>query len=395
MSVERRLKEAVRIQTEAAAVPSVDVAAIREQARRQARARSRIAVAAAAAAAAAVIVGTMAGVALTQRTDPPTDSPSGPARVNGDGVRAFLDPDAGVLHLGDRSIALARVPGLAETGLAVRGGVLYQTPDQEVRLIDPSGHETVLAPALGGPPKGFSPSVAYDAEADVAVALRLTTESLAARRPLIAAYAASTGKTLASTPMIPMGDATGVTLAGATAGIAAVNFQGEFWTGVLPWTWLIPHRGTEWGAGRVFDMRSRMVLGSGSRGGLEHPPPVLAQLDLPETGWHYVEGLEGERLDPTGQWRVNSTWQTWPEGGPVERSTSGEDAVALPELPQGSRISLSYDTDGSVMAAVANPTGSQAAVLMFDCDLDAQVCEPIGRITEPTQSPLFLDGTRP
>ena len=89
------------------------------------------------------------------------------------------------------------MPGLAESGLAIRGGVVYQTPDQEVRLIDASGRQTVLARALGPPPKGFSPSVTYDAETDVAVALRLTAESLASGRPLIAAYAASTGEPVA------------------------------------------------------------------------------------------------------------------------------------------------------------------------------------------------------
>ena len=92
---------------------------------------------------------------------------------------------------------------------------------------------------------------------------------------------------------------------------------------------------------------------------------------------------------------MDGTWQTWPAGGPAERSTSGEAAAALPKLPRGSRISLSYDTDGSVMAAVANVTGSEAAVFIFDCDLNAQVCEPIGRIDGPTRDPLFLDGTRP
>lgn len=388
MSVERRLREAVKIQTQAAPVPPMDVSAIREQGRRRTRRRRNIA----AAGAAAVLVGTVGGLALTQRTEPPKDSPSAPVGVERDGVRAFLDRDAGVLHLGDRSIALGRFPGLAETGLAVRGGVLYQTLDQEVRLIDPTGHETVLARALGDPPKGFSPSVAYDARTDVVVALRLTPESLAAGRPLIAAYTAPTGEPVATTQMIRMEDATAVTLAGASDGVAAVNYQTALWTGVLSWTWVSPHQGSEWGRGRVFDMSNRMVLGSSE--GLDDTPLPGGQSES-ATRWHYVDGLEGERLDPTGRWRVDATWQAWPHGGPVERSTSDETAAALPQLPRGSRIALSYDTDGSVMAAVATANGSDAAVLVFDCDLDAQVCEPIGRIEEPTQAPLFLDGTRP
>ena len=395
MSVESRLREAVTIQTDAAPVPSVDVSAIREQARRQKRARRRIVAAGAAAAAVVVIVGTVGGVALTQRTEPPVNSPSGPSGVDPEGVRAFLDRDAGVLHLGERSIALTRVPGLAETGLAVRRGVLYQTPDQEVRLIGPSGRETVLARALGEPPQGFSPSVAYDAESDVAVALRLTPESLAADRPLVSAYAASTGEKLAGAQMVRMDDARVVTLAGATAGVAAVNYEGDFWTGVLSWTWLTAHQGSEWGRGRVIDLRGRMVLGSGSGGGIENPPFVLERLDMPATGWRYAEGGEGERLDPAGDWRVDSTWRPWPDGGPVERSTSGDDVVALPTLPRGTRIALSYDTDGSVMAAVADATGTSDAVLVFDCERGAQKCEPIGRAGAPTQDPVFLDGTRP
>ena len=85
MSVERRLREAVKIQTQAAPVPPMDVSAIREQGRRRTRRRRNIA----AAGAAAVLVGTVGGLALTQRTEPPKDSPSAPVGVERDGVRAF------------------------------------------------------------------------------------------------------------------------------------------------------------------------------------------------------------------------------------------------------------------------------------------------------------------
>ena len=144
MTVEHRLAEAVRRKTQAVPVPSIDVVALRQDARRQARLRIAVATAA------AVIVGTLGGVALWQRTGSPADSPSGPAgRLQPqDGVRAFLDRNAGVLHLGGRSLALTEVPGLADSGLAVRAGVVYQTPDQEVRLISASGRQTVLAGAL-------------------------------------------------------------------------------------------------------------------------------------------------------------------------------------------------------------------------------------------------------
>lgn len=58
MSVERRLREAVKVQTEVAPVPSVDVLAIREQARRQARGRRTAAVVTVAAAVAVVVAAT-------------------------------------------------------------------------------------------------------------------------------------------------------------------------------------------------------------------------------------------------------------------------------------------------------------------------------------------------
>jgi hypothetical protein len=77
------------------------------------------------------------------------------------------------------------------------------------------------------------------------------------------------------------------------------------------------------------------------------------------------------------------------------RSTSAEDDVALPQLPRGSQVSLAYDTDGSVLAAVADIPGSEDSVLVFDCDPQAQECEPIGRVVDATADHLFLDGAKP
>lgn len=75
MSVERRLREAVKIQTEAAPVPSVDVSAIREQARRQARVRRTAAVAIVAAVVAVVAAGT---TVVTGRDESSPLPPAGP-----------------------------------------------------------------------------------------------------------------------------------------------------------------------------------------------------------------------------------------------------------------------------------------------------------------------------
>lgn len=75
MSVERRLREAVKIQTEAAPVPSVDVFAIREQARRRARGRRTAAVVTVAAAVAVVVAGT---TVVTGRDESSPLPPAGP-----------------------------------------------------------------------------------------------------------------------------------------------------------------------------------------------------------------------------------------------------------------------------------------------------------------------------
>lgn len=74
MSIERRIKEAVQIHTEAAPAPSVDVSAIREQARRQARGRRTAAGVAVAAAVAVAVAGTVA----TGRDTSTPPSPAGP-----------------------------------------------------------------------------------------------------------------------------------------------------------------------------------------------------------------------------------------------------------------------------------------------------------------------------
>jgi hypothetical protein len=75
MSVERRLREAVKIQTEAAPVPSVDVLAIREQARRRARGRRTVAVVTVAAVVAVVLAGT---TVVTGRDESSPLPPAGP-----------------------------------------------------------------------------------------------------------------------------------------------------------------------------------------------------------------------------------------------------------------------------------------------------------------------------
>ena len=79
--------------------------------------------------------------------------------------------------------------------------------------------------------------------------------------------------------------------------------------------------------------------------------------------------------------------------------SSGRRRATTPRLcrsfPHGSSLSLAYDTDGSVLVAVADVAGSEDSVLVFDCELHAQACEPIGRIKISTQDPLFLDGARP
>jgi hypothetical protein len=75
MSVERRLREAVTFQTEAEPVPSVDVLAIREQARRQARGRRTAAVVTVAAAVAVVVAGT---TVVTGRDESSPLPPAGP-----------------------------------------------------------------------------------------------------------------------------------------------------------------------------------------------------------------------------------------------------------------------------------------------------------------------------
>jgi hypothetical protein len=92
---------------------------------------------------------------------------------------------------------------------------------------------------------------------------------------------------------------------------------------------------------------------------------------------------------------VDETWQPWPAEGPVERSTSTAKEVALPVLPAGSRISLSYDTDGSVLAAVASGDGDEDVTRVFDCDRDTETCQPIGKFQGATQDPVFLTGAKP
>lgn len=73
--MERRLREAVNIQTEAAPAPSVDVSAIRERARRHARGRRTAALVTVAAVAAVVVTGT---TVVTGRDESSPLPPAGP-----------------------------------------------------------------------------------------------------------------------------------------------------------------------------------------------------------------------------------------------------------------------------------------------------------------------------
>jgi hypothetical protein len=344
------------------------------------------------------IVGTIGGLVLWQRDQSLAEPLTNPADVGPvqTGLRAFLDRDGGTLHVDGASVELATAPGLAETGLASPVGVVYQTPDQEVRVIDATGHDTLLAAALGQPTAGFTPSVAYDAESDVVVALRMTSGSR--KRLEIAAYAASGGTQIASTRIRGLaGAGMSWTLAGATDGVAVLSVPGAGPSGtaggphLFVWTWTIPDKVqlvTEWQRGRAFDLAHRVVLLDTGAEQINDPRGYTG-------GWTFLEGHQGERLDPTGAWRVDETWQPWPTDGPVERSTSDADDVALPDLPVGSRLSLSYDTDGSVMAAVASGAGDDGITTVFDCNRNADACEPIGQLDGATEDSVFLAGTTP
>ena len=142
---------------------------------------------------------------------------------------------------------------------------------------------------------------------------------------------------------------------------------------MLNWTWTECHDGSEWRRGHAFDMANRVVL-------VDWRVDYTQGPRFEYTGWRFVDSGPGERLDPTGAWRVDTTWQPWPSGGPAQKSTFGEDDAPLQELPPGSLVSLAYDTDGSVLAAVASGEGPETVVRMFDCDLAANACEPIGRV---------------
>jgi len=343
-------------------------------------------------ASAALVAGTLLGASVW---DDPRGG-TGPADVDtldfSRGVRAFADPGSDAVHLGGRRIPLEDVPGLTATGVTTPSGVLYLTPRQELRLLGESGEQRVLRAALGVPRAGFTPSAAFDPYTDTAVVLSLTARS---GRAVVAAYDVVTGDLL-DEQRLRLADATRAYLGGADHGVAAVNYRGA---GVLSWRWGVAGPATGELAPsdrRVVDMRNRVALVerlAEDPYGLVWRQPSARSEQLGR--FRYRAGRAGDRLDPSGTYRVSSLWSR-PADLPriVSAIRPGGESLALSDLPDG-RTALAFDSDGSVLAAVSTGPAARGPAGVYDCDPAESTCELIGEIEVTDGSSPFLIGTAP
>jgi hypothetical protein len=389
MSLQERVIRAIDAHVESVEAPSFDITAIRSGARRRARRRAGVA-----AAIVAVAGATALGSALTSRSG----SDAGPADIaewtDSLGLRAFVDAPRGVLHLGNVEVPLDQMPGVEDTGLATPEGILYLTPEQELRRVEPSGRHAVLLPAVGTPPPGFVPSVAYDRTSGLAVAVRLMPDGNA----VVTAYDLVTqdvqgraGRLMSERGHdrrdIWVADPTEVAVAGVDRGVAFLSWRGA---GTLSW---IPDWGfSEYSWLQTIDVEDEVVLlapeGDDDLADLTYTDvPVHAS---PESRWRATPGSPTERLAPDGAYRADAAWRSLAEVPMLMPTSGSSDPVPVRGLPSEGQVSLTFDTDGSVLAAVESP---RRARTVFDCDISEGACQTVAEASSGGDVG-FLDGWR-
>ena len=154
------------------------------------------------------------------------------------------------------------------------------------------------------------------------------------------------------------------------------------------WTWTQRHDGSEWRRGRL---RSTWPTGWCSWTGAWISPPAL--------GSRATAGVSSKVIPASGSTRpASGAWTRVGSHGRLGGLSSGPHPARTTLRCRNclaSCVSLSYDTDGSVLAAAASGEGSATVVRVFDCDYDAHACQPIGRVDGAVQESLFLDGAKP
>lgn len=361
-------------------VPDLD--AVRDAARGRVRRRRRVAGLSLAALGIVLGVGVGLGLVSGDQAVPQT----GLARLGPfdfrDGVRGYVDPATGTVNLGTQEVPSDLAPGLADTGLVTPHGVVYITPRQEVRLIEESGRQRVLSPAVGRARDGFVPTSAYDVRQDALVWMTRHRDGAA----VVTVHGFDTDAVLGRAELTDVGE---LRLAGADGGVAVVNNR----IGVVDWDWLVQPWTTDEDTGdlasfrelassgeEVVDMRNGTVLMAHAR--------ARALEDLRESGfggaraqsWVFLDAGESELLTLDGFHRLRGTTKLVPTGGarPMQLVVSGAPEQAVYAL----------DSDGSVLVGTRSPD----SVSYYDCALGSPwpACRALDLLRTTGEPPRLL-----
>lgn len=360
MNLEDTLTRTLHDHLDAVATPRVDLESVR-----RAGERRRAATTAAGLLGAVALVAGGVALATTTGDDDRVVQPAGlPAMDFDEGVRAFYDDGRAELHLGGVVVPRGRVAELDLTAAATPWGVVYVTPQQEVRLVAEDGSIRRLAAAPEDPGQ-FSPRVKYDAVEPLVAWLTRDGGDV-----LLTVHRLGDDAGVVGTTSVPCGSEKACAwqqVAGIDSGKVFVREPGGA-TQVFEVADLAaePVRLDDF---TVADVRNQVVLGTGT-------PPEPAVLG---EGWRSARAQGPESL-LTFDGRHQVHWSS------TLRSTEGGEPVRL-DVPAGDGVEfVSLDSDGSVMVAVMSGSGN----VYHDCDTTTAVCEEFARLGPGTGDPVFL-----
>lgn len=355
-----QIKEGLAARVESEAPPRPDLERVVERGQRL-RLRRRATAGVAVLAAGAVVAGALAlavggdGSGTTTAYDP-----VGRLDVSG-GLRAFASPDGGEVHLGGRTFTDHTLPFLDTDAIATEAGLVFYRSGS-IYLLDANGEYTQIGRAAEKTGSGIRPTSKADSTVPwVAFGLpsangvEIVVHDLAAEAPV-------------ASQEFACGDCSAVEIDALDGGEAFVR------TGEGTFLWDVAAGTVEpfaTGDTRVADVRNGVVLYDGP------PPPASAVTDR----FRLVPGAVDAQLTFDG--RHVLSWSSR-----LEPTTPGDPPLRLDQPDPATGYAFwNVDTDGSIMVAV--PRRDQRADV-YDCELPAGTCEPVGRVGTASGDPMFI-----
>jgi len=363
MSLDTQLHDLLDERLDAVVPAHGDLATVLRDGRRMRRRRRIVTGAVGLLAAAAVVSGGLVlldGTASGPRRDRAVDA-LGPMDFT-HGLRAYGDPGY-TLHIGGRTVDASAVPFLDTDALATGEGVVYYQQG-DLRMVREDG--TVVTLDDGDPTPGdFHPTAKGDAREPL-VAYALAESGTVVLKVLDTV----TGEVVASHDLGCSGTCGELVLDGIDSDAVFVRTT----SGTSVWEFrngdtMAPFAGS---GTRVADVRHGVVLYDG-------PAPRGES----SGDWRLVPGAIDAQLTFDG--RHVLYWSNR-----LEPTLPDEDAVTLKAGPAKGLGFWTIDTDGSVLAAVPDGSGTQGNYTVYDCEVPSGSCVELGPLRPRGGDPAFV-----